>query len=252
MSETSAEQITSKQTNYKQIVLDGLWKNNAGLVQLLGLCPLLAVTNNAINGLGLGIATLITLVISNASVSACRHWIKREIRIPFYVMVIATNVTVVDLLMSAYLPDLHNVLGIFIPLIVTNCAIIARAEAFASKQPVLPSILDGVMMGLGFLLLLVLLGGLREIVGSGTLFANSSVMLGSWADVLSIRVFHQDYSGFLLAILPPGAFIFMGFILACKNIIDDYLDKKKTAKIKQERHLAEVQGQIIGGVTPNE
>ena len=165
------------EVSYKKIMIDGLWTNNPGLVQLLGLCPLLAVTNNAVNGFGLGIATLITLVISNASVSFCRHWIKREIRIPFYVMVIATNVTVVDLLMSAYLPDLHNVLGIFIPLIVTNCAIIARAEAFASKQAVLPSIVDGLMMGLGFLLLLVALGGLREIFGSGTLFANASLFL---------------------------------------------------------------------------
>jgi electron transport complex protein RnfE len=240
------------EVSYKKIMIDGLWTNNPGLVQLLGLCPLLAVTNNAVNGFGLGIATLITLIISNASVSFCRHWIKREIRIPFYVMVIATNVTVVDLLMSAYLPDLHNVLGIFIPLIVTNCAIIARAEAFASKQAVLPSIVDGLMMGLGFLLLLVALGGLREIFGSGTLFANASVMLGSWAENLNIRVFHEDYTGFLLAILPPGAFIFLGFILAGKNIIDGYLDKKKAAKVRQARLDAEAEGQIIGGVSPNE
>ena len=238
--------------SYKKIMLDGLWTNNPGLVQLLGLCPLLAVTNNAVNGFGLGIATLITLLISNASVSFCRHWIKREIRIPFYVMVIATNVTVVDLLMNAYLPDLHNVLGIFIPLIVTNCAIIARAEAFASKQAVLPSIVDGLMMGLGFLLLLVALGGLREIFGSGTLFANASVMLGSWAENLNIRVFHENYTGFLLAILPPGAFIFLGFILAGKNIIDGYLDRKKAAKVRQARLVAEAEGQIIGGVSPNE
>ena len=240
------------EVSYKKIMIDGLWTNNPGLVQLLGLCPLLAVTNNAVNGFGLGIATLITLIISNASVSFCRHWIKREIRIPFYVMVIATNVTVVDLLMSAYLPDLHNVLGIFIPLIVTNCAIIARAEAFASKQAVLPSIVDGLMMGLGFLLLLVALGSLREIFGSGTLFANASVMLGSWAENLNIRVFHEDYTGFLLAILPPGAFIFLGFILAGKNIIDGYLDKKKAAKVRQARLDAEAEGQIIGGVSPNE
>ena len=238
--------------SYKKIMLDGLWTNNPGLVQLLGLCPLLAVTNNAVNGFGLGIATLITLLISNASVSFCRHWIKREIRIPFYVMVIATNVTVVDLLMNAYLPDLHNVLGIFIPLIVTNCAIIARAEAFASKQAVLPSIVDGLMMGLGFLLLLVALGGLREIFGSGTLFANASVMLGNWAENLNIRVFHENYTGFLLAILPPGAFIFLGFVLAGKNIIDGYLDRKKAAKVRQARLDAEAEGQIIGGVSPNE
>ncbi len=240
------------EASYKQIIVDGLWKNNPALVQLLGLCPLLAVTNNAINGLGLGLATLLTLVISNASVSICRHWIKREIRIPFYVMVIATNVTVVDLLMSAYMPDLHTVLGIFIPLIVTNCAIIARAETFASKQPLLASILDGLMMGLGFLLLLVVLGGLREIIGNGTLFANASVMLGAWADVLNIRVFGTDYSGFLLAILPPGAFIGLGFILAAKNIIDGYLDKQKAAKLSQQQRLADAESQIIGGVSANE
>jgi len=238
--------------NYKQIMIDGLWKNNAGLVQLLGLCPLLAVSNNAINGLGLGIATLMTLVISNASVSVCRHWIKREIRIPFYVMVIATNVTVIDLLMNAYLPDLHTVLGIFIPLIVTNCAIIARAEAFASKQPLLPSIVDGFMMGLGFLLVLVLLGGLREVLGSGTLFANVSLMLGSWAEVLSIDVFSEHYTGFLLAILPPGAFICLGFILAAKNIIDDYVNKKSAAKRQTVKRKAEAESQQIGGVSVNE
>ena len=238
--------------SYKQIIVDGLWKNNAGLVQLLGLCPLLAVTNNAINGLGLGIATLLTLVISNASVSICRHWIKREIRIPFYVMVIATNVTVVDLLMNAYLPDLHNVLGIFIPLIVTNCAIIARAETFASKQPLAASVLDGLMMGLGFLLLLVILGGMREVIGSGSLFSNASVMLGQWADSLSLQVFNENYSGFLLAILPPGAFICLGFILAGKNIVDGYLERKKIEKLKQARRLAEAESQIIGGVSANE
>ncbi|MGB1310785.1 MAG: electron transport complex subunit E [Leucothrix sp.] len=238
--------------SYRQIIVDGLWKNNAGLVQLLGLCPLLAVTNNAINGLGLGVATLLTLLISNASVSVCRHWIRREIRIPFYVMVIATNVTVVDLLMQAYLPDLHAVLGIFIPLIVTNCAIIARAEAFASKQAVLPSMLDGLMMGMGFLLLLVVLGGMREILGSGTLFANAAVMLGEWAESLSMQVFHANYGGFLLAILPPGAFICLGFILAAKNMIDRYLEQKKQAKLKMAKRLAEAQRQIIGGVSANE
>jgi len=238
--------------SYKQIVIDGLWTNNAGLVQLLGLCPLLAVTNNAINGLGLGVATLLTLLISNASVSICRHGIKREIRIPFYVMVIATNVTVVDLLMNAYLPALHAVLGIFIPLIVTNCAIIARAETFASKQPLAASILDGLMMGLGFLLVLVVLGGMREIIGSGSLFSNASVMLGQWADALSLRVFHEGYSGFLLAVLPPGAFICLVFILAVKNIIDGYVGRKKVVRLRDARRVADAESQIIGGVAANE
>ena len=238
--------------NYREIVVDGLWKNNPGLVQLLGLCPLLAVTNNAINGFGLGVATLITLIISNVSVSACRHWIKRDIRIPFFVMVIATNVTVVDLLMNAYLPDLHNVLGIFIPLIVTNCAIIARAEAFASKQAVIPSLIDGLMMGLGFLILLVVLGTFREILGSGSIFTDASAMLGTWADVLTINVFSDDYEGFLLAILPPGAFLCMGILLAGKNIIDDRIERKRLERVRALKAEAEKQGQAIGGIVPNE
>jgi len=233
--------------SYKKIIVDGLWTNNAGLVQLLGLCPLLAVTNNAINGLGLGLATLLTLVISNGSVSFSRHWVKREIRIPFYVMVIAANVTVVDLLMNAYLYDLHNVLGIFIPLIVTNCAIIARAEAFASKQPILPSIVDGLMMGIGFLVLLVLLGGMRELIGSGTLFANASVMFGEGASGMTMQVFGDDYPGFLLAILPPGAFLGLGLIIAVKNIIDDRLEKKKKQQREQEKQAEETASNAIGG-----
>lgn len=238
--------------NYKQIVLDGLWNNNAGLVQLLGLCPLLAVTNNAVNGLGLGLATLVTLVISNGSVSFSRHWVRREIRIPFYVMVIAANVTVVDLLMNAYLHNLHNVLGIFIPLIVTNCAIIARAEAFASKNEILPSLVDGLMMGLGFLVLLVLLGGMREVIGSGTLFANASVMFGESAEGLTMQVFDKDYPGFLLAILPPGAFLGLGLIIALKNIIDDRIETKRAAQRLQEKQDAEAASRVIGGVAANE
>ncbi|RVU86364.1 electron transport complex subunit E [Leucothrix sargassi] len=234
--------------DYKKIIVDGLWTNNAGLVQLLGLCPLLAVTNNAINGLGLGLATLVTLVISNGSVSFSRHWVKREIRIPFYVMVIAANVTVIDLLMSAYLYELHNVLGIFIPLIVTNCAIIARAEAFASKQPILPSIVDGLMMGLGFLLLLVLLGCMREIIGSGTLFANASVMFGEAAKGMTLNVFGDDYAGFLLAILPPGAFLGLGLIIAGKNVIDDKLEQKKKRQRQQEKQAQEAASNVVGGV----
>lgn len=238
--------------NYKQIIQDGLWNNNAGLVQLLGLCPLLAVTNNAVNGLGLGLATLVTLVISNGSVSFSRHWVRREIRIPFYVMVIAANVTVVDLLMNAYLHNLHNVLGIFIPLIVTNCAIIARAEAFASKNEILPSLVDGLMMGIGFLLLLVFLGGMREIIGSGTLFANASVMFGESAQGLTLQVFSQDYPGFLLAILPPGAFLGLGLIIALKNIIDGRLDTRRAARRLQEKQAAEAASQVIGGVPTSE
>lgn len=238
--------------NYKKIIQDGLWHNNAGLVQLLGLCPLLAVTNNAVNGLGLGLATLVTLVISNVSVSFSRHWVSREIRIPFYVMVIAANVTVVDLLMNAYLHNLHNVLGIFIPLIVTNCAIIARAEAFASKNAMLPSFVDGLMMGLGFLAVLVLLGGMREVIGSGTLFADASVMFGESARGLTLQLFDKDYPGFLLAVLPPGAFLGLGLIIAIKNMIDAYLEKGRAAKRLEEKQAAEAASRVIGGVPQSE
>ncbi|MCL4145663.1 UNVERIFIED_CONTAM: hypothetical protein GTU68_058724 [Idotea baltica] len=167
-------------------------------------------------------------------------------------MVIAANVTVVDLLMNAYLHNLHNVLGIFIPLIVTNCAIIARAEAFASKNDIIPSIVDGLMMGLGFLVLLVVLGGMREVIGSGTLFANASVMFGDAAQGLTLQVFDEDYPGFLLAILPPGAFLGLGLIIALKNVIDDRLDAQRTAKRQQEKAAADAASKVIGGVPASE
>ncbi len=216
----------SPAVDYLQLTKDGLWYNNPGLVQLLGLCPLLAVTNNVVNGIGLGIATLVTLVISNASISFSRNWVRKEIRIPFYVLVIASNVTVIDLLMNAWLPQLHLVLGIFIPLIVTNCAIIGRAEAYASRNDMLPAIVDGIMMGIGFMLVLVALAAMREIIGSGTLFINAEVMFGEGAKNLTITVF-DDYKGFLLAILPPGAFLGMGFLIAFKNVVDKWLENRK-------------------------
>jgi electron transport complex protein RnfE len=154
--------------------------------------------------------------------------------------------------MNAYLHNLHNVLGIFIPLIVTNCAIIARAEAFASKNEILPSIVDGLMMGMDFLILLVLLGGMREVIGSGTLFANASVMFGESAEGLTMQVFDKDYPGFLLAILPPGAFLGLGLIIALKNIIDDRIKTKHTAQRLQEKQDAEAASRVIGGVAANE
>jgi electron transport complex protein RnfE len=227
---TEETQKQSPAIDYLQLTKDGLWHNNPGLVQLLGLCPLLAVTNNVVNGIGLGIATLVTLIISNASISFSRHWVRKEIRIPFYVLVISANVTVIDLLMSAWVPQLHLVLGIFIPLIVTNCAIIARAEAYASRNSLLPSIVDGFMMGLGFMLVLVTLAALREIIGNGTLFINAEVMFGEQATSLTLHLF-DDYKGFLLAILPPGAFLGMGFLIALKNIIDKQLEKRKKTSV---------------------
>ena len=217
-------------SDYRKISWNGLWHNNPGLVQLLGLCPLLAVTNSVVNALGLGFATIATLVISNASVSVSRRWIRPEIRIPFYVLVIATNVTLIELLMSAWFYDLYLILGIFIPLIVTNCVIIARAEAFASKNTLLPAALDGFMMGLGFTLVLLALGAMRELLGSGTLFANAHLMFGEQASVLTLNL-SENYRGFLLAILPPGAFFGMGLLIAFKNSVDRRLARKK-------KHLA--------------
>ena len=208
----------------KKITLDGLWHNNPGLVQLLGLCPLLAVTGNFINGLGLGIATIITLTVSNTVISFTRNWVRKEIRIPYYVLVIASVVTAIDLSMHALVPQLHSVLGIFIPLIVTNCVIIGRAEAFASKNNMTRAALDGFMMGLGFALVLVTLGGLREFIGAGTLFSDASVMFGDMAKDWTFQI-NKDYRGFLLAILPPGAFLGMGLLIALKNIVDKKIEQ---------------------------
>jgi len=206
---------------YKELTWQGLWNNNPALVQLLGLCPLLAVTATVTNALGLGLATLLVLVGSNITVSLVRDFVPKEIRIPVFVMVIATFVTVIQLLMNAYVYGLYQSLGIFIPLIVTNCAIIGRAEAYASKNPWHHSAFDGLMMGIGFTLVLVLLGGIREIIGNGTLFDGANLLLGEWAASLRIELFQVDYP-LLLAILPPGAFIVMGFIIAGKNWLDNY------------------------------
>jgi electron transport complex protein RnfE len=207
---------------YKQIIKDGLWTNNAGLVQLLGLCPLLAVTNTVINGLGLGLATTLTLIASNGIISLMRHHIPDEARLPVFVMIIASIVTIIELSMNAWFHQLYLILGIFIPLIVTNCSIIGRAEAFAARNPVTPSLLDGLMMGIGFTAVLVVLGGLREVIGQGTLLSQAYLMFGESARNLTITVF-QDYRGLLLAALPPGAFIGLGLLVALKNVIDSKL-----------------------------
>ncbi|MCO7222925.1 electron transport complex subunit E [Pleionea sp. CnH1-48] len=213
---------------YKQISIDGLWNNNPALVQLLGLCPLLAVSNTLINGLGLGIATTMVLVGSNVSVSLVRHWVPKEIRIPVFVMMIASFVTNTQLLMNAFTYELYLVLGIFIPLIVTNCVIIGRAEAFASKNTIIPSFVDGLTQGIGFSSVLVLLGALREVMGQGTLFDGAHLLLGDWAKVLTIHVYQSEHS-FLFAILPPGAFFGLGLLIALKN----YIDQKRLQKAQQ-------------------
>ena len=200
-------------------LLDGIWSNNPGLVQFLGLCPLLAVTNTAINGLGLGLATLAVLVLSNLLVSLCRNLIPNEVRLPVFVLIIASLVTVIELLFKAFLFDLYLSLGIFIPLIVTNCAILARAEAFASRHSPGAAVLDGIAMGAGFILLLVTLGALREIIGRGSLFYDADSLFGPMATNFEIQLFPES-SGLLLAVLPPGAFIGLGLLVAAKNYFD--------------------------------
>ncbi len=204
---------------WRNLLAEGVWKNNGALVQLLGLCPLLAVSNNVTNALGLGLATLLVLVCTNSTVSLFRKFTPHDIRIPIYVMVIATVVTAVQLLMNAFAYPVYQSLGIFIPLIVTNCIVIGRAEAFASKNSVAHSAFDGFAMGLGMTFSLVILGAIRELIGNGTLFDGLDLLLGNWAKSLRVDVLHLD-SGLLLAILPPGAFIGLGVILAVKNLID--------------------------------
>lgn len=215
-------------SEYRELTWQGLWKNNPALVQLLGLCPLLAVTATVINGLGLGIATTLVLIGSNCTVSLVRNYVPNEIRIPIFVMVIAAFVTIVQLLMHAYTFGLYEALGIFIPLIVTNCAIIGRAEAYASKNPVSYAAFDGLLMGAGFTLVLVLLGAMREVLGYGTLFSGADLLFGEWAKGMTITLYEAD-SQFLLAILPPGAFLGMGLLIALKNAMDERMEKLFTA-----------------------
>lgn len=203
-------------TRLMTIFADGVWRQNTGLVVLLGLCPLLAVSSTVTNALGLGLATAVVLAVSNLSVSLARGLLRPEIRIPAYVLIIASAVTAVELLMRAWLHDLYLVLGIFIPLIVTNCAIIGRAEAFASRNAPLPALVDGIATGLGFCLTLVLLGAFRELVGQGTLLADAHLLFGEWGRALTVTVI-PDHPGFLLALLPPGAFIALGLLVAARN-----------------------------------
>lgn len=198
------------------IIRNGLWRNNQALVALLGLCPLLAVSNTVINSLGLGIATTLTLVLSNGLISSLRGYILPEIRLPLFVLMIAGIVTIIELLVHAWFYQLHKTLGIFIPLIVTNCAIIGRAEVFASKNRILPSLLDGLAMGLGFSFTLLALGAFREVLGAGTLFSQAELLFGEAAKNWEIHVF-DSYTGILLALLPPGAFIGLGLLIAAKN-----------------------------------
>ena len=194
-------------------------------MQLLGLCPLLAITTTVINGLGLGLATTLTLVASNVTVSLIRKLVRPEVRIPVFVLVIASVVTIIELAMNAWLHDLYKILGIFIPLIVTNCAIIGRAESFASRHSIDRALLDGLAMGIGFTLVLVTLGGMRELIGQGTLLAQAHLMFGAVGHSLTITVI-DDFRGFLLAILPPGAFLGLGLLIAGMNIINAWQEQR--------------------------
>lgn len=205
--------------NFKDISLNGLWKQNPGVVQLLGLCPTLAVTSTLVNGFSLGLLTAVVMGSSNLVSSICRNWISKEIRNPVFILIIASLVTVIDLGMNAYVHPLYLVLGIFIPLIVTNCVVLARVESFAAKNSPNSSALDGFMMGLGLTGVLTLLGSVREILGKGTLLSGIDLALGPQAKAWVIHLI-PDYNGFLLAILPPGAFIGLGLLIAIRNWLE--------------------------------
>ncbi|VAW91442.1 Electron transport complex protein RnfE [hydrothermal vent metagenome] len=213
----------------KTIIRNGLWDNNPALIQLLGLCPMLAVSNTTINALGMGLATTLTLLSTNLIVSLIRHWVRPEIRIPVFVLIIAAVVTAIELFMNAFFHQLYLILGVFIPLITTNCIIIARAESFASKNNPLDSSLDGLFMGLGFTAVLVILGAIREVIGFGTFLQQADLMFGAGSEWLTVTVFD---GGFLLAIFAPGAFIGLGLLVALKNLIDNYQKTKSTKSIK--------------------
>ena len=221
--------------SYREIVRNGLWTQNTGVVQLLGLCPLLAISTSVVNALGLGIATTLVMAFSNGAVSAVRNVVPHEIRIPVFILVIAVLVTVIELAMNAFVHPLYLVLGIFIPLIVTNCIVLARTDSFASKNRVLPAMLDGFMMGIGLTVVLTLLGGMREIAGHGTLLSGLDLAFGPSAKHFVVTVL-PGYKGFLLAILPPGAFIGLGLLIAGKN----YLDQRAAAKLAGHPNQAEV------------
>ena len=215
-----------------EIIRDGLWTNNPALVQVLGLCPLLAVTSTVVNAIGLGIATLLVLMGSNLAVSVIRNFVSDSVRLPAFVMIIASFVTCAELLMQAYTYELYQILGIFIPLIVTNCAILGRADAFASKVSPVPALLDGAMMGLGFLAVLIALGAMRELIGQGTLFSDMDLLLGPMAADWTIQVF-RDYPDMLFMVLPPGAFVGLGLLIALKNGIDKKLEERRKARSKE-------------------
>lgn len=209
----------------RKTLANGLWHNNPALVQILGLCPLLATSTDAVNAIGLGLATIFVLTLSNTLVAATRRWLRPEIRIPVFVLLIAGAVTVVEILIQALAYPLYQSLGIYLALIVTNCVIIARAEAYAAKNPVLPAAIDGAAMGTGFALVLILLGGLREILATGTLLAGADRIFGAGTD-WTIRLYDSEHH-LILAALPPGAFLCYGLLIAGKNVINERYERRR-------------------------
>lgn len=217
------------EVNYRELTHNGLWANNPALVQLLGLCPLLAVSGTVVNALGLALATLVVLIGSNLAVSLIRNAVTEAIKLPAFVMIIASFTTCAELLMRAFTYELYQILGIFIALIVTNCAILGRADAFACKNKPLPAAYDGLVMGLGFGAVLVAIGAIRELLGAGTLFADMHLLVGEMGRNWTVTVI-PSYPGFLVAVLPPGAFFVAGFLIAWKNAIDNSRERKRQAR----------------------
>jgi electron transport complex protein RnfE len=222
---------------YAGLMREGLWSRNVVFVQLLAMCPTMAVTGSATNGLGMGLATTAVLVVSNALISAVRQLVSSDVRIPVFVVLIASLVTLVDMALNAWLHELYKVLGLFIALIVVNCAILGRAEAYASRSPVLASAVDGLAMGLGFTAALTLIGAVREVLGSGTLFANAHLLLGQAFAFLELRPI-PDYKGVLLMILPPGGFLALGFLLAGRRVLEARLAARMPAAAAKPRASA--------------
>lgn len=224
--------------HYGSIMRDGLWDKNVVFSQLLAMCPTMAVTSTATNGLGMGLATTAVLVASNVLVASIRDLVSRDVRIPVFVVLIAALVTLVDMSLNAWLHELYKVLGLFIALIVVNCAILGRAEAFASRAPVLASAIDGLAMGLGFTAALTIIGALRELLGSGTLFAGAHLLLGNAFGFLELTLI-PDYKGFLLMILPPGGFLVLGFLLAGKRVMEERGKRRSDAAAAPAGEAAE-------------
>jgi electron transport complex protein RnfE len=235
------------EVSYKELSLNGLWKNNPAIVQLLGLCPLLAVTGNVVNATGLALATTLVLICSNTAVSLIRNIVSDAIRLPAFVMIIASAVTCIELLMQAFAYELYQILGIFLPLITTNCVILGRADAYASRNPVLPALYDGLIMGVGFGAVLILLGAIRELLGTGALFADMHLLFGPDAANWKLVVV-EDYQDFLLAILPPGAFIFTGLIIAGKNLIEAQIKNLQEA-IKERPVKGSKRDRVTGNIS---